>query len=98
MLNFGPSKPRVKGGPGPPLDPRLINMNLKCWSVQFHLTQLPSEHTANYVERQYNQTIIFKSSFVQACIFIMFGVSLLHMVDFYIKQFGGPCGWFLTLL
>ena len=23
MLNFGASKPRVKGGPGPPLDPRL---------------------------------------------------------------------------
>ena len=28
MLNFGASKPRVKGGPGPPgpsLDPRLLN-------------------------------------------------------------------------
>ena len=30
MLNFGASKPRVKGGPGPPLDPHLLLQYLKA--------------------------------------------------------------------
>ena len=38
MLNFGTSKPRVKGGPGPPgpwgpLDPRLVNVKLLFFVV-----------------------------------------------------------------
>ena len=74
----------------------------KCPAAQ--PTKQRQQHTANYKERQCNPTILimFKSSSVHVCIFIMFGASLLHTADFYktiwrsmwmIPHFAITCIW-----
>ena len=52
MLNFGASKPRVKGGPrppGPPLDPHLVSYENPVVQVKVQIVQIRAQYPNYYM-------------------------------------------------
>ena len=80
MLNFGASKPRVRGGPGPrgpPLDPHLFSTSLhslrmakNTQSIYQQINSLPS--ALNYNEITEKMVQIFPQNFLENSILCEF--------------------------